>query len=73
MSRHARYTFENKAVLCWSCLYEGRHDVGHFVIATGRGVHRLSSSISEGVWTHAEKQLKSAFISPPIEVGDYCS
>ncbi|MGE7688006.1 hypothetical protein ACQKMI_02230 [Lysinibacillus sp. NPDC097214] len=47
-------------------------DVGHSVVATGRGVFRLSSSISAGVWTSAEKQLKSVFISSLIEVGDFC-
>ncbi|MGE7949253.1 hypothetical protein [Lysinibacillus sp. NPDC093688] len=44
----------------------GQHDVGHSVVATGRGVFRLSSSISAGVWTPTEKYLKSAFISPPL-------
>ncbi|MEQ6354693.1 hypothetical protein ABNX05_08705 [Lysinibacillus sp. M3] len=34
--------------------HEGRHDVGHFRNATGRGALRLSSSISAGVWTPAE-------------------
>ncbi|MFJ6210416.1 hypothetical protein [Lysinibacillus sp. NPDC092081] len=29
----------------------GQQDVGHSVVATGRGVLRLSSSISAGVWT----------------------
>ncbi|MFJ8513339.1 hypothetical protein [Lysinibacillus xylanilyticus] len=32
-----------------------QHDVGHSVIATGRGVLRLSSSISEDVWLTAER------------------
>ncbi|MGE7693331.1 hypothetical protein ACQKNC_04330 [Lysinibacillus sp. NPDC094177] len=32
----------------------GPHDVGHSVVATGRGVLRLSSSISADVWTPAE-------------------
>jgi len=35
-----------------------RHDVGHSVVATGRGVLRLSSSISVGVWTPTEKEPK---------------
>ncbi|MFJ7186066.1 hypothetical protein [Lysinibacillus xylanilyticus] len=29
----------------------GQRDVGHSVVATGRGVLRLSSSISADVWT----------------------
>ncbi|MGY3187050.1 hypothetical protein ACVWXS_001753 [Lysinibacillus sp. TE18511] len=33
----------------------GQHDVGHSVVATGRGVLRLSSSISAGVWTPDER------------------
>ncbi|WP_460010805.1 hypothetical protein [Lysinibacillus sp. CTST325] len=33
----------------------GQHDVGHSAVATGRGVLRLSSSISAGVWTTAER------------------
>ncbi|MGE7690704.1 hypothetical protein ACQKMI_16015 [Lysinibacillus sp. NPDC097214] len=33
----------------------GQHDVGYSVVATGRGVLRLSSSISTGVWTPAEE------------------
>ncbi|MGE7673419.1 hypothetical protein ACQKMV_07520 [Lysinibacillus sp. NPDC094403] len=44
-------------------------DVGHSVVAA----LRLSSSISAGVWTPSEKQLKTAFISPPIEVRDFCN
>ncbi|MGE7949128.1 hypothetical protein [Lysinibacillus sp. NPDC093688] len=32
-----------------------QHDVGHSVVATGRGVLRLSSSISAGVWISAER------------------
>ncbi len=35
-----------------------QHDVGHSVIATGRGVLRLSSSISAGVQTPAERSEK---------------
>ncbi|MGE7947029.1 hypothetical protein [Lysinibacillus sp. NPDC093688] len=35
--------------------HEGRHDVGHFGNATGRGVLRLSSSILAGVWALAER------------------
>ncbi|MGE7688858.1 hypothetical protein ACQKMI_06580 [Lysinibacillus sp. NPDC097214] len=34
-----------------------QHDVGHSVVASGRGVLRLSSSISAGGWTPAEKSL----------------
>ncbi|MFJ7982791.1 hypothetical protein ACIQ1D_21320 [Lysinibacillus xylanilyticus] len=33
-----------------------RHDVGHSVVATGRGVLRLVSSISVGVGTPTEKE-----------------
>ncbi|MFB7157946.1 hypothetical protein [Lysinibacillus sp. NPDC056232] len=33
----------------------GQRDVGHSVVDTGRGVLRLSSSISAGVWTPAKK------------------
>ncbi|MGE7690068.1 hypothetical protein ACQKMI_12795 [Lysinibacillus sp. NPDC097214] len=50
----------------------GQRDVGHSVVATGRGVLRLSSSISVGVWTPTDKVIKIAFISPPIEVGVFC-
>ncbi|MFJ7890883.1 hypothetical protein ACIQYL_22740 [Lysinibacillus xylanilyticus] len=62
-----------------------RHDVGHSVVATERGVLRLSSFISADVfctesvasgtaiWTPDEKLPKSAFISPPIEDGDICN
>ncbi|MFJ5564702.1 hypothetical protein [Lysinibacillus xylanilyticus] len=32
-----------------------QHEVGHSVVATGRGVLRLSSSISADVWTPAER------------------
>ncbi|MFJ8515496.1 hypothetical protein [Lysinibacillus xylanilyticus] len=32
-----------------------QQDVGHSVIATGRGALRLSSSIPAGVWTYTEK------------------
>ncbi|MGE7946594.1 hypothetical protein [Lysinibacillus sp. NPDC093688] len=37
----------------------GQHDVGHSVVATGRGVLRLSSSTSANVWTFAERRMKS--------------
>ncbi|MGE7688709.1 hypothetical protein ACQKMI_05815 [Lysinibacillus sp. NPDC097214] len=43
-----------ESALCLG-LHEGRHDVGHFGNATGRGVLRLSSSISADVWTPAER------------------
>ncbi|MGG2107565.1 hypothetical protein [Lysinibacillus pakistanensis] len=33
-----------------------QQDVGHSVIATGRGVIRLSSSISVGVWAPNEME-----------------
>ncbi|MGE7688295.1 hypothetical protein ACQKMI_03695 [Lysinibacillus sp. NPDC097214] len=39
--------------------HEGRHDVGHFGNATGRGVLSLSSSISVGVGTLAERSEKN--------------
>jgi len=39
-----------ESALCLG-LHEVRHDVVHSVFATGRGVLRLSSSISAGVWT----------------------
>ncbi|MGE7688121.1 hypothetical protein ACQKMI_02825 [Lysinibacillus sp. NPDC097214] len=32
-----------------------QHEVGHSVIATGRGVLRLSSFISANVWIPSEK------------------
>ncbi|WP_460012893.1 hypothetical protein [Lysinibacillus sp. CTST325] len=32
-----------------------QHAVDHSVVATGRGVLRLSSSISTGVWTPVER------------------
>ncbi|MFJ8520455.1 hypothetical protein [Lysinibacillus xylanilyticus] len=35
-------------------VHEGSHYVGHFGNSTGRGVLRLSSSISVDVWTPAE-------------------
>ncbi len=50
-----------------------RHDADQLVVATGRGVLRLTSFISADVWTPVEKRLKTAFISPPIEVGDFCT
>ncbi|MFJ7734230.1 hypothetical protein ACIQXF_20475 [Lysinibacillus sp. NPDC097231] len=34
-----------------------RHEVGHPVVATGRGVLRLSSTISAGVWTSLKNRL----------------
>ncbi|MGE7948670.1 hypothetical protein [Lysinibacillus sp. NPDC093688] len=43
-----------------------QHDVGHSVVATGRGVLRLSSSISAGIWTSAEIVKRStSFHTPP--------
>ncbi|MGE7926114.1 hypothetical protein [Lysinibacillus xylanilyticus] len=35
-----------------------QYDVGHPVVATGRGVHRLSSSISADVWAPLKSDLK---------------
>jgi len=46
-----------ESTLCLG-LHEGRHDVGHFGNASGRGVFRLSSSISAGVQTPAERNQK---------------
>jgi len=41
----------------------GQRDVGHAVVATGRGVLRLSSSIPADVWILAElKEVKTKFI-----------
>ncbi|MFJ5564078.1 hypothetical protein [Lysinibacillus xylanilyticus] len=50
-----------------------QHDVGHSVVATGRGVLRLSSSISADVYTPTEKQLKPTFISSTYRGGRLCS
>ncbi|MFJ7734550.1 hypothetical protein ACIQXF_22125 [Lysinibacillus sp. NPDC097231] len=50
----------------------GQHEVGHSVVATGRGVLRLRSSIAVGVWTPTEKVIKIAFISPSADVGVSC-
>ncbi|MGE7951707.1 hypothetical protein [Lysinibacillus xylanilyticus] len=50
-----------------------QHDVGHSGIFTGCEALSLSSSISADVWTPAEKLLKTTFISPSIEAGDFCS
>ncbi|WP_460011447.1 hypothetical protein [Lysinibacillus sp. CTST325] len=41
--------------LCESEATATQHNVGHSVVATERGVLRLSSSISANVWTSAEK------------------
>jgi len=48
--------FKNKVLMYFNKhgVLEDRHDVGHFGNATGRGVLRLSSSISAGVWKPAE-------------------
>ncbi|MEY9978155.1 hypothetical protein [Lysinibacillus sp. RC79] len=48
------------ATTCFVCAKAKRqrqqqHDVGHSVVATGRGVLRLSSFISADVWTPTEK------------------
>ncbi|MGE7929212.1 hypothetical protein [Lysinibacillus xylanilyticus] len=68
---------DNAAAATCFCLCESeatatQHEVGHSVVATGRGVLRLSSSISAGIWIPAEKQLKFAFISP-TEIRGFCS
>ncbi|MGE7691134.1 hypothetical protein ACQKMI_18220 [Lysinibacillus sp. NPDC097214] len=41
----------------------GQHDVGHSVVATGRGVLRLSSSISVGVWTPTERNYNRIYLT----------
>ncbi|MGE7133391.1 hypothetical protein [Lysinibacillus xylanilyticus] len=68
---------DNVAAATCFCLCESeatatQHDVGHSVVATGRGVLRLSSSISVGVW-NPEKGTISEFISPPSEEGVFCT
>ncbi|QQP11107.1 hypothetical protein FJQ98_17955 [Lysinibacillus agricola] len=37
--------------VCAKAKRQQQHDIGHSVVATGRGVLRLSSSISADVWT----------------------
>jgi len=66
-----RRLWANRCFLCESVVLTERqqHDVGHSVVATGRGVLRLSSAISVGFWTPSEKVIKITLISPPIEVG----
>ncbi|PJO45617.1 hypothetical protein CWD94_00215 [Lysinibacillus xylanilyticus] len=59
----ARKRSANVASAACFCLCESeatatQQDVGHSVVATGRGVLRLSSSISVGVWTPTEKEPK---------------
>ncbi|MFJ5562339.1 hypothetical protein [Lysinibacillus xylanilyticus] len=49
-----------------------QHDVGHSVVATGRGILKLSSSISADVWTPAEKRLKTLLTSPQEASFCYC-
>jgi len=44
--------------ICAKAKRQQQHDVGHFGIATGRGVLGLSASISAGVWTLAERSEK---------------
>ncbi|MFJ8518664.1 hypothetical protein [Lysinibacillus xylanilyticus] len=56
----ARKRSANAASAACFCLCESeetatQHDVGHSVIATGRGVLRLSSSILVGVQTPTER------------------
>ncbi|MGA3600672.1 hypothetical protein ACPCXA_11265 [Lysinibacillus agricola] len=45
--------------LCESVAAATQHDVGHSVIATGRGVLRLSSSTLAGAWTPSERSKKN--------------
>ncbi|MFJ8517884.1 hypothetical protein [Lysinibacillus xylanilyticus] len=59
----ARKRSANAATATCFCLCESeatatQHEVGHSVVATGRGVLRLSSSISADICTSSEKQLK---------------
>ncbi|MGE7946686.1 hypothetical protein [Lysinibacillus sp. NPDC093688] len=44
-----------KGFVCAKAKRQQQHDVGHSVVATGRGDLRLSSSISADVWTPAAK------------------
>jgi len=55
-----RRLWANRCFLCESVVLTQRqqHDVGHSVVATGRGILRLSSAISVGVWTPTEKEQK---------------
>ncbi|MFB7156268.1 hypothetical protein [Lysinibacillus sp. NPDC056232] len=41
--------------VCAKAKRQQQHDVSHSVVATGRGVLRLSSSISADVWIPVEK------------------
>ncbi|MFC9539572.1 hypothetical protein ACFTQ7_06750 [Lysinibacillus sp. NPDC056959] len=47
--------FRPTNVFCAKAKRQQQHEVGHSVIATGRGVLRLSSFISADVWSPAEK------------------
>ncbi|MGE7676209.1 hypothetical protein ACQKMV_22050 [Lysinibacillus sp. NPDC094403] len=63
-----------KGFVCAKAKRHQQHEVGHSVIATGRGVPRLTSSISVDVWTPAEKRLKigSGHIGMPASYSLYC-
>ncbi|MFB7160095.1 hypothetical protein [Lysinibacillus sp. NPDC056232] len=53
----AREPAAKRMFLCESVVLTQRqqHDVGHSVIATGRGVLRLSTFMSADVWTPADR------------------
>ncbi|MGE7945859.1 hypothetical protein [Lysinibacillus sp. NPDC093688] len=44
-----------KGFVCAKAKRQQQQDVGHSVVAKGRGALRLSSSISAGVWIPAER------------------
>ncbi|MGE7673587.1 hypothetical protein ACQKMV_08425 [Lysinibacillus sp. NPDC094403] len=44
-----------KGFVCAKAKRQQQHNVGHSVVATGRGVLRLSSSISADIWKTVEK------------------
>ncbi|MGE7929755.1 hypothetical protein [Lysinibacillus xylanilyticus] len=46
---------QQSVFVCAKAKRQQQHEVGHSVVATGRGVLRLSSSISADVWTPAVK------------------
>jgi len=52
--------------LCDSEATATQHEVGHSVVATGRGVFRLSSSFSAVLGQPLKSSLKPVFISPPL-------
>jgi len=52
--------------LCDSEATATQHEVGHSVVATGRGVFRLGSSFSAVHGQPLKSSLKPVFISPPL-------